>query len=55
MPLNTKLLSVKISFKKRLIKNVYQKESNLVLTFDRSVFLSFLCPLLPVAALGQVH
>ena len=32
----------------------FPKGSNLVLTFDRINFLSFLCPLLPVAALAQV-
>ena len=43
-------------FEKRLSDKLttFPKGSNLVLTFDRSVFLSFLWPLLPVASRGRV-
>ena len=41
-------------FEKRLSDKLtmFPKGSNLVLTFDQSVFLSFLWPLLPVASGG---
>ena len=41
-------------FEKRLFDKLtmFPKGSNLVLTFDQSVFLSFLWPLLPVASGG---
>ena len=35
-------------------KLTFSKGSNLVLTFDRSVFVRFLWPLLPVASRGRV-
>ena len=43
-------------FEKRLSNNLttFPKGSNLVLTFDRSVFLRFLWPLLPVASRERV-
>ena len=43
-------------FEKRLPDKLatFPKGSNLVLTFDRSIFLDFLRPLLPVSSRGQV-